>query len=129
MTLDASPASGRPGVIASFTFGPVAERLDALDPAERRRARARRARRPGSGRAPASPAEFIETAWWNEEWTRGCSMAHLPPGILTRYGPLLREPFGRVHWAGTETATTSHGAIDGAVRSGERAAAEILDRT
>ena len=47
----------------------------------------------------------------------------------TRYGPLLREPFGRVHWAGTETATTSHGAIDGAVRSGERAAAEILDRT
>ena len=44
-------------------------------------------------------------------------------------GRLLREPFGRVHWAGTETATTSHGAIDGAVRSGERAAAEILDRT
>ena len=37
-----------------------------------------------------------------------------------------RERFGRVHWAGTETATVSHGAIDGAVRSGERAAAEIL---
>ena len=52
-------------------------------------------------------------------------MAHFPPGILTRYGPLLREPFGRVHWAGTETATISHGAIDGAVRSGERAAAEV----
>ena len=34
----------------------------------------------------------------------------------------------RLHWAGTETATVSHGAIDGAVRSGERAAAEILDR-
>jgi monoamine oxidase len=56
-------------------------------------------------------------------------MAHLPPGLLTRYGPLLRQPFGRVHWAGTETSTTSHGAIDGAVRSGERAAAEILDRS
>ena len=55
-------------------------------------------------------------------------MAHLPPGILTRYGPLLRQPLGRVHWAGTETSTTSHGAIDGAVRSGERAATEILDR-
>ena len=51
------------------------------------------------------------------------------PGILSRYGQLLREPFGRVHWAGTETATISHGAMDGAVRSGERAAAEILDRT
>ena len=81
------------------------------------------------GPRAASPIDFIETAWWTEQWTRGCSFAHLRPGILSRYGPLLREPFGRVHWAGTETATTSHGAIDGAVRSGERAAAEILDRT
>ena len=47
---------------------------------------------------------------------------------LTRYGHLIREPFGRVHWAGTETSTISHGAIDGAVRSGERAAAEVLAR-
>jgi monoamine oxidase len=126
VTLDASPASARPGVIASFTFGPVAERLAVLDHAERRRAvlNALKAR---LGPRAASPVEFIETAWWEEKWTRGCSMAHLPPGILTRYGPLLRQPFGRVHWAGTETSTTSHGAIDGAVRSGERAAAEILD--
>ena len=80
------------------------------------------------GPRAASPSEFIETAWWKEEWTRGCSMAHFPPGILTRYGRLLQEAFGRIHWAGTETATVSHGAIDGAVRSGERAAAEILDR-
>ena len=55
-------------------------------------------------------------------------MAHFTLGTLTRHGHLLREPFGRVHWAGTETATVSHGAIDGAVRSGERAAAEILAR-
>ena len=99
VTLDATPASGAPGAIASFTFGPVAERFDALDASERRRA-------------------VLETAWWKEEWTRGCSMAHFPPGILTRYGRLLREAFGRIHWAGTETATVSHGAIDGAVRSG-----------
>ena len=54
-------------------------------------------------------------------------MADFAPTVLTRYGHLLREPLGRLHWAGTETSTTSHGAIDGAVRSGERAAAEILD--
>jgi monoamine oxidase len=53
-------------------------------------------------------------------------MAHFAPGVLTQYGRLLREPVGRLHWAGTETAGTSHGAIDGAVRSGERAAAEVL---
>ncbi|HEY3724706.1 MAG TPA: FAD-dependent oxidoreductase [Acidimicrobiia bacterium] len=128
VTIDASPSSGTPGVIASFTFGPVAARVDALDPAERRQAvvDALTAR---LGRRAASPVDFVETAWWKQEWTRGCSMAHFPPGLLTRYGPLLRQPLGRVHWAGTETSTVSHGAVDGAVRSGERAAAEILDRT
>jgi monoamine oxidase len=127
VTLDASPVSGSPGVIATFTFGPIAERVDALPEAERRRV-VLDALTTRLGPRAASPAEFIETAWWTEQWTRGCSFAHLPPGILTRFGSLLREPAGRVHWAGTETATTSHGAIDGAVRSGERAAVEILDR-
>jgi monoamine oxidase len=79
------------------------------------------------GPRAAAPVAFVETAWWTEEWTRGCSFAHLSPGTLTRYGHLLRAPFGRLHWAGTETATVSHGAIDGAIRSGERVAAEILD--
>jgi monoamine oxidase len=126
VTIDASPASGAPGVIAAFTFGPVAERLHALDGGVRRKALldALTAR---FGPRAAAPAELIETSWWTEEWSRGCSMAHFTPGTLTRHGHLLREPFGRVHWAGTETATISHGAIDGAVRSGERVAAEVLD--
>ncbi len=128
VTLDASPRGGTPGVIASFTFGKIAAGLDALDPAERRRAVVDALARRLGPRA-ANPVEFVETAWWTERWTRGCSFAHFPPGTLTRFGPLLREPFGRVHWAGTETATTSHGAIDGAIRSGERAAAEVLDRS
>ena len=121
VTLDATPASGSPGVIASFTFGPVAERMEAMDASDRRAAvlDAMSAR---LGPRAGQPAQLIETAWWTEEWSRGCSMAHLPPGMLTRHGRLLREPFGRVHWAGTETATISHGAIDGAVRSGGRAA-------
>lgn len=127
VTLDASPACGTPGVIAGFTFGPVAERFDALDAATRRKAvlDALSAR---LGPRAAEPVEIVETPWWQEQWTRGCSMAHFRPGVLTRFGPLLRRPWGRVHWAGTETSTTSYGAMDGAVRSGERAAAEILER-
>ena len=126
VTLDATPVAGKPGVIASFTFGSVAERVDALDAAERR-ALVLDALTARFGPRAATPRDFVETAWWKEAWTRGCSVAHLPPGVLTRYGHLLREPFGRVHWAGTETSTTSHGAMDGAVRSGERAAREILE--
>lgn len=127
VTIDASPSSGRPGVLACFTFGPVAERFDATPEADRRRALVDAlTRRFGPG--AAHPVDVVETAWWKERWARGCAMAHFPPGVLAKYGHLLREPFGRVHWAGTETATVSHGAVDGAIRSGERAAAEVLDR-
>ena len=119
------PAAGTPGVIASFTFGPVAERVDALDrPSGAEPCSTRGARRPARGVARGVRRDAVV----EEQWTRGCSMAHIRPGISTRYGPAPRA-VRRVHWAGTETATTSHGAIDGAVRSGERAAAEILDRT
>jgi monoamine oxidase len=127
VTIDASPSAGQPGVLASFTFGPVARRVDAL-PVDVRRRAVLDALVARLGPRAANPRDYVETAWWSEEWTRGCSMAHFPPGLLTRYGPLLRAPHGRLHWAGTETASISHGAIDGAVRSGERAAAEILDR-
>jgi monoamine oxidase len=42
------------------------------------------------------------------------------------YGDRIRDPVGRIHWAGTETSTYWNGYMDGAVRSGERAAAEVL---
>ncbi|KAH9370890.1 hypothetical protein HPB48_020705 [Haemaphysalis longicornis] len=36
----------------------------------------------------------------------------------------IREPFGRVYFAGTETATSWPGYMNGAVQAGERAARE-----
>lgn len=125
LTIDAGPPSGAPGILAGFAFGPVAEHAAALD-ADVRRKVVLDSLAARFGPRATKPAAFVETSWWQQEWSRGCSMAHFTLGTLTRYGPLLRAPFGRVHWAGTETATISHGAIDGAVRSGERAAAEIL---
>jgi monoamine oxidase len=125
VTIDATPATGRPGVIAAFTFSQVAERL-AATPQEERFDALRTAMRGRLGPRAGSPRQIVETAWWSEEWTRGCSFAHLPPGALTRHGHLIRQPMGRVHWAGSETSFLSHGAIDGAVRSAERAAVEII---
>jgi monoamine oxidase len=61
-------------------------------------------------------------------WTRGCPVAIAPPGALTSYGEALRAPVERIHWAGTETANYWNGYMDGAVRSGERAASEVLQR-
>jgi monoamine oxidase len=55
-------------------------------------------------------------------------IGHTPPGVLTEFGPALREPCGRIHSAGTETSAKMYGFIDGAVRSGERAATEVIQR-
>ena len=70
--------------------------------------------------------EWYVADWGREEWTRGCPTAIAPPGLLTAYGPALNAPVQRVHWAGTETAGYWTGYMDGAVRSGERAAREVL---
>ena len=126
VTLDTSPPSGETGVMACYSAGPKARQLAAMS-AERRRAVVVDTLRTRFGPRAAAPLEVVDHNWAEEEWSRGCSMSHFGPGVLTQYGRLLRQPVGRVHWAGTETAGKSHGAIDGAVRSGERAAAEVLD--
>ena len=66
--------------------------------------------------------------WQEETWSGGCYAGNLTPGTLLDFGPAIRAPVGRIHWAGTETATLWAGYMDGAVRSGERAAAEALAR-
>jgi monoamine oxidase len=48
------------------------------------------------------------------------------PGALTGAGDALRRPIGPVHLAGTETALEWCGYLEGALESGERAAAEVI---
>ena len=45
---------------------------------------------------------------------------------LTSTGATLRQPDGRIHFAGTETAVEWTGYLEGALESGERAAREVL---
>ena len=52
-----------------------------------------------------NPVDFVEYDWTKERWTRGGPTAIHGPGTLVPYGPSVRRPLGRVHWAGTETAT------------------------
>ncbi|MFD3589234.1 flavin monoamine oxidase family protein [Streptomyces sp. NPDC058683] len=78
------------------------------------------------GDKAGSPTSFVLQRWDNEGFSRGGPVAYAPPGVLTEYGAALREPVGGIHWAGTETATFWTGFMDGAVRSGERVAKEVL---
>lgn len=78
------------------------------------------------GSEASRPLGYIEKNWTMDEWSGGCYTGLMIPGTLTRYGHLLRKPFGRIHWAGTETATEWMGYFDGAVEAGQRAAREVM---
>jgi monoamine oxidase len=78
------------------------------------------------GGQAANPVGYVEQLWPQERWTGGCYGAFFPTGVWSSYGAALRAPLGRVYWAGTETATTWAGYMDGAVRSGQEAAHEVL---
>jgi monoamine oxidase len=124
LTWDNSPPTGKPGVLVGFVNGDDARRLGQLPKRSRYRAVLASFERlfgPRAGR----PTMMIEHDWSREEWTRGCYAGFFPPGVWTDFGPALRAPVGRVHWAGTETSEIFTGYMDGAVRSGERAAREV----
>jgi monoamine oxidase len=63
--------------------------------------------------------------WVGEKWPSGCALA-LEPGVLSSFGSTLREPVGRIHWAGSDTSPVWSNFMEGAVRSGERVFAEVL---
>ena len=125
LTYDNSPPDGSPGVLLGFLEGRHARNWGQATPVDRRDAVLRTFTSLFGPRA-ASPERYVERLWAEEEWTRGCYGCHLPPGAWTAYGSALLTPVGRIHWAGAETATVWNGYMDGAVSSGERAAAEVL---
>ena len=127
LTFDNSPPDGSPGVLLGFLEGRHARELGRLPATERRTAVVDCFTRLFGPRA-ARPEGYVERLWAEEEWSRGCYGCHMPTGAWTAYGPALREPIGPLHWAGAEYATVWNGYMDGAVRSGESAAREALER-
>ena len=125
ITYDNSPENGRPGVLLTFIEGDAA-RTWGRRSLEERRAAVLECLARYFGEKAGRPYEYLEQNWAEEEYTRGCYAGVMQPGAWTEYGEALRAPLGRLHWAGTETATVWMGYMDGAIQSGERAAAEVL---
>jgi monoamine oxidase len=122
---DNSPQDLSCGVLLGFLEGSHARRAGKL-PAEERRELILSVFARLFGPLAANPAEYVERDWAAEEWSRGCYGGRFGTGVWMGYGEALREPVGRIHWAGTETAEVWNGYMDGAVRSGERVAREVL---
>ena len=126
VSFDTSPPDGRPGVLSAFVVGSGARTLTRRSRADRRAAVLESLARSFGERA-RRPAEFVEQNWIDEEFTRGCYHGFAPPGVYTAFGPALRRPIGRIHWAGTETGVHQMGSMGGAVDSGRRVAREIFE--
>ena len=125
LVFDDSPEDGSRGALLAFIFGNEARRWGVRPPEERRAAVLQRLQSFFGPRA-AQISDYVDKDWATEPWSRGCYTGLMPPGTLTAYGDALRAPCGRIHWAGTETARTWCGYMDGAIESGERAAEEVL---
>ena len=124
-SFDITPPDGKPGIIMGFIGGDRA-RLFQATPARQRRQQVLSELQKVFGDRALHPKQYLEFSWVTQTWTRGCPVSVLGPGTLVGFGPAIRRPVGRIHWAGTETSTYWNGYMDGAVRSGERAAAEVL---
>ncbi len=125
VVFDNSPPEGKPGVLVSFVCGTNA-RAWGQKPMAQLRAAIIDEYAGLWGAQARRPIGYYQMFWGQEEWSRGCPVGVVPPGVLIDNGPALREPVGAIHWAGTETSTYWNGYMEGGIRAGERAAGEAV---
>lgn len=123
--------------LLGFIAGDAGREWSKLQPIDRRTAAVKHFEKLFEGIASEpipKPIDYIEQMWWEEPYSQGCPCPAMPPGLMTQVmmearvdaTKVLRERHGRVHFAGTEMAEVWRGYMDGAVRSGQAAAAEVL---
>jgi putrescine oxidase len=122
---DNSPPSASVGVLCTFLPGEQAEAAGRMSPGERR-ARVLEGMANFLGPSALRATDYIETDWSAEEWTRGAYASTFGIGGLTRFGSDLRRSIGPIHWACSDIAGVGHMHMEGAVRSGDAAAEELL---
>lgn len=125
ITEDGSPPDHSVGIMIAFINGVAARRWMRSSESARRTAVLANLEALFGPRA-ATPVRYMEKAWAYDPLTRGCFYGVTPPGVLSDFGHALREPAGRIRWAGTEAATEWAASMEGAVRSGIVAARAAL---
>lgn len=122
---DNSPSSGEQGILVCFVY---ADRLHewAVKPEAHRRADVLDVLTEIFGAAAGQPTFYTEKIWSDDPFVHGGYAASPTPGAWLEHSARgWRMPTGRLHWAGTETSSVWNGYIEGAIRSGVRAAAEV----
>ncbi|KAK6473519.1 amine oxidase [Huso huso] len=126
MTLDDTKPDGSCPCIMGFILARKARHLIHLSKDERKERICQIYAQVLGTKEALHPVHYEEKDWCEEQYSGGCYSAYFPPGTFCQFSRVLREPFGRLYFAGTETATRWSGYMDGAVQAGERAAREVL---
>lgn len=124
VAFDATPPGTKKGVLLGFFEGREARRWSDA-PVEDRKEIVLQAFSRFFGKEALSPRKYVDHVWIHEKWSSGCYAGVAAPGLLTSLNSKIHTPWNRIFWAGTETATHWNGYIEGAIRSGVRAAKEV----
>ena len=122
-----NPKPGSPGILATFLTGEAATRYGSLPLSERRAAVLQDLATLLGSEARDSILEYHEGNWPENPWIGGAYSTFYTPGTWTQFGASLRQPIGRIFWAGTEVSTAWPGYIHGALQAGEDAAQAVRD--
>ena len=120
-SFDNSPEDVSFGVIAAFINPGVL-------PSDKKAAEAELSRiyAQAFGEEALHPIAYYDHDWGKaDQWSLSCT-SPIPPGFLTKYGDVLHPSIGSLIWAGTETAEIWITTMDGAIRSGHKAALQAL---
>lgn len=125
VVFDNSPFNGSKGILMGFSLAEKAKQLMQHDEANRKEI-VKAGFVKMFGPEAANIEYYTDKSFTEEPFTKGCYAGMFPPGVITQLQTSLATPFQRIHWAGTETSNIHNGYMEGAVRSGERAAKAVI---
>jgi monoamine oxidase len=124
---DNTDAAGHQPALVGFIVADAARHLGAR-PQQARKEAVVKAMCRYFGPQAADCTDYDDHVWAADTFSGGAPVGFHPPGALSGCGEALRAPIDGIHWAGTETAREWTGFMEGAVESGERVTAEILEQ-
>jgi monoamine oxidase len=117
--------SGASGILVNYTGGKVGASFGSGTPASRAAQFLAQAEPVLPGITNAYNGRAAIEFWPGYEWTRG-SYSYWKVGQYTKFAGMEGRRQGTCHFAGEHTSVDFQGYLNGAVETGERAAAEIL---
>lgn len=115
---------GRSGILTSYAGGQRALDLSAMSESDRQSFVLRQMGNLFSG-LDSQYQSGTSHIWHEDQFARG-AFAYFEPGQMTTLLPIAQRSEGRIHFAGEHTSAW-HGWMNGALESGNRAAAEVND--